>query len=109
MGSVTVTFAEGNRPYRIGNLRMAIVKVTMSNSYATGGDTVSFPDDAGIRRVIEAVGFPASGYVPEYDATNSKIKVYYGDNANASSGPLIEVAALTDLSAVTFTFLVFGV
>lgn len=46
------------------------------------------------------------GYVPVWDSVNDKLSVYYGDNNNASDGPLIEVPTTPDLSGTTFVLTV---
>ena len=44
---------------------------------------------------------PTSGYVFEYDYTNSKIKAYWCDYDAAADGAMTEVTDTTDLSGVT--------
>jgi hypothetical protein len=104
--TVTTVFA--------GNLlgakqRLSVETVTGDASYATGGYAV-VPNQFGFTRISAVIPVGTNtGYVPVWDATNSKLKVFYGDNNNAADGPLIEVPATTDLSAVSFTVLAFGV
>lgn len=82
-----------------------IIDVAMSSSYATNGDTLDFstksPPGMAPTRVM---AFPSAGYVPEYDLTNKKMKVY---QQSAATSALTEVPNTTNLSAVTFQCLVF--
>lgn len=77
--------------------------ISFDSSYPTGGESLTaadlgFEDNAANLIVLVP---SKSGYVFEYDGANAKIKAYYGDNNNASDGPLIEVPNTTDLSAIT--------
>lgn len=79
-----------------------IGRLAFDNSYVTNGEPVTpaqlgFENDALDVILIE----PSGGYTFEYDHTNQKILVRYGDNNNAADGPLIEVPNATDLSALT--------
>lgn len=78
-------------------------KVAFDSSYPTGGEALTAADlgfeDAAANLIVHVP--MKSGYMFEYDGTNAKIKAYYGDNNNASDGPLIEVPNTTDLSALT--------
>jgi len=89
--------------------RVSVTTITGDSSYATGGYAIT-ANQVGFSRITAVLAVGANtGYVPTWDATNSKLKVFYGDNNNASDGPLIEVPAATDLSAVSFTVLAFGI
>ena len=55
--------------------------------------------------ILYVVAQDCGGYVPVYDNTNDKLKVYYADNNNASDGPLIENAT-ANLSGTTFKIVV---
>ena len=84
----------------VGDLRTVIGTVAFDSSYPTNGEALTAAT-LGLQD-LRFVHFSAnSGYVFEYDYTNSKVKVYYGDNNNASDGPLIEVPNTTDLSALS--------
>lgn len=75
--------------------------VAFDSSYPTGGEPLTAAD-LGFSVAPRDVRIePKGGYVFEYDRTNSKVLAYYGDNNNASDGPLIEVPNTTDLSAIT--------
>lgn len=89
--------------------RISVETVTGDASYATGGYAIT-PNQFGFVRTSAVVPVGSNtGYVPSWDQTNSKLKVFFGDNNNASDGPLIEVASATDLSAVSFTVIAFGI
>ena len=89
--------------------RISVTTITGDSSYATNGYAIT-ANQVGFSRITAVLAVGANtGYVPVWDATNSKLKVFYGDNNNASDGPLIEVPAATDLSAVSFTVLAFGI
>lgn len=89
--------------------RISVTTITGDSSYATGGYAIT-ANQVNFSRITAVLAVGANtGYVPVWDAANSKLKVFYGDNNNASDGPLIEVPAATDLSAVSFTVLAFGI
>lgn len=74
-------------------IRMRIVKITADTDYPTGGWPVTA---ANVQLTAIYQVFPmatVAGYVLEWDATNSKLIAYWGDNNNASDGPLIEIPA----------------
>lgn len=72
--------------------------VQFDNSYATGGEAVDAPGDAGYHHL--SIG-SQSGYVPSWDRVNQKILVY---QQSAATSALTQVPNTTDLSAVTFPF-----
>lgn len=84
-----------------------MVKVTFDSSYPTNGEALTAAQ-LGLNKVTVVIPLPAAGYVGEYDLTNSKLKAFYGDNNNASDGPLIEVPNTTDLSAVSMYLVAIG-
>lgn len=109
MGNVTISTVT-KQAYVIGNVRMVIGSFTMSNSYATGGDSVNnklIP----LKRILKIFLSPKSGYIPEYDLANNKVKVYGQEPTSTAAGVvgLSEVAAATDLSTVSFDFIAIGV
>lgn len=91
----------------MNNACMNVVEVTFDDSYVTGGEPLT-PAQMGLS-VIHAV-IPANngGYAFEYDKAAKKLKAYYGNNAGSVDGPLVQVASLADLDAVTATLLVIG-
>ncbi|HEU0080235.1 MAG TPA: hypothetical protein VFQ76_21490 [Longimicrobiaceae bacterium] len=90
------------------------ISFAADGAYPTGG-TAAFETfvRAAIARgavdVIAVIPGDCGGYVPVYDRANDKLKVYYGDNNNASDGPLVEVPNTTDLDAVTFNLTILSV
>jgi hypothetical protein len=83
---------------------------TGDSSYPTGG-TAGFEAAVRLitkdkRTVVAVLPIDCGGYLPQYDRTNDKLKVYQGDNDNAADAPFIEVANTTNLSGVTFKVLV---
>jgi hypothetical protein len=78
------------------------ISFTGDTSYPTGGEAIDAPGDKGYHHLLVT---SSGGYIGQWDATNQKIKAYYGDNNNASDGPLIEVPDTTDLNAVSFPFI----
>jgi hypothetical protein len=75
--------------------------IAFDSSYPTGGEPLT-KGDLGFSAAPTVVEIePKSGYVFEYDFTNEKILAYYGDNNNASDGPLIEVPNATNLATIT--------
>lgn len=106
---MAVTYTNKKVPQFVGTQRMVVADVTMDSSYATNGESVTAAS-FGLSRLDRLVCYPASGYIPQWNGSTSapKIKVYYGDNNNASDGPLIEVPNTTDLSAITFSVEAYG-
>jgi hypothetical protein len=95
-----------------GSLPINIDEITFvgPTAYPTGGTTgfeavVSAILGRGGIDVLGIVQIDASGYVLRYDKANDKLFILYGDNNNASDGPLIENAT-ADLSGTTFRVLV---
>ena len=88
--------------------RISVSTITGDSSYATDGEAIT-ANQLGLTRITALVPVANSGYVPVWDQANSKLKVFYGDNNNASDGPLIEIPNATDISTVTFTVIAFGV
>lgn len=76
--------------------------MAFDSSYPTGGEAFSLAG-VGVTRLDQLDVFPGGGYVFEWDrsTTSPKVLAYYGDNNNASDGPLIQVPDTTNLSTVT--------
>lgn len=87
-----------------GDAKIAVVEVTLDDSYPTGGEAIAWATVLDAYRII-AVGVlnssSANGYVPQWDVANSKVLMY---EAGADGAALDEVANTTDLSAETITF-----
>lgn len=108
MGATTVaipTVAQVNKPHRtyFGDRAVQFFMVTMSNSYATGGDTVVFPAPKSVDFAdFEDVNVDATHvYRATYDRINAKIKVI-----NLIGG--VEVVNAFDLSAISFRTMLTG-
>lgn len=79
------------------------------NPYPTGGMAFKALFQAKTKDAREPFGILADdcgGYILAYDPSTGKLKVYRGDNANASPAPAVEVSNGVDLSAVTFNVVV---
>lgn len=75
-------------------------------SYPTGGiagfaTALQAKTKSGRDPLVVAAG-DCGGYVPVYDKTNDKLKVYWLDPTAGAKGPLVEVDDTTNLGAVTF-------
>lgn len=108
---------------------MAIGTITVINKMQADGplnlDTIAFAGDAtypasgspgfqalvrkalnkGNVTILYVISQDSGGYFPIYDVAGDKLKVFVGDNNNASDGPLVENAS-ADLSATTFRLVV---
>lgn len=94
-----------------GPVRHDIIEFAGETSYPTGGTTLfeAYVRDLlglGALDVVAVIPQDCGGYLPCYDPAADTLKVYYADNNNAADGPLIEVPAATNLSAVTFNVMV---
>jgi|TARA_B100001964_G_scaffold238822_1_gene305020 hypothetical protein len=88
-----------------GNMKFRIVKITFDSSYASGGEALT-ATTLGFGTVALVIAQAEdSGYVAQYDYTNSKLALY---EAGADSAALDEVTATTDVSAVVVRCLVMG-
>lgn len=89
--------------------RISVSTITGDSSYVTGGEPIT-ANQLGLTRITSLIPVASTGgYVPAWDQTNSKLKIFQGDNANAASGPLVEFGSTADASAITFTVIAFGV
>lgn len=90
---------------RFFGVRIVAGYIAMSASYTTGGEAINLPLSDIKGMLIENKG----GYMFEYDRANKKIKAFQFDYDAAADGPAVEVAAETDLSALTgIAFLAWG-
>jgi hypothetical protein len=81
------------------------VDVTFDTSYVAGGYLIS-ATQLGMSTVFGVIiTSNPSGYVLEWDAVNSKVKVY---RVNTTAAALAEVPAATNLSGITARLLVVG-
>lgn len=119
MGAVTATIdADGYSPTDASNAGyMVRCKITMSSSYATGGDTIA----ASILGVgtITKLSFSGSSdggsgtttaYIaaPVYDTTKVNVTNIQVFQSAAASNPFTEVSSTTNLSTVTFDAVAWG-
>lgn len=72
--------------------------IALDNSYPTGGEVLDLPANT---RLVHLDAQPTAGYTFEFVPGTQALKVYRGDNANASPAPGVEVANAVDLSALT--------
>ena len=88
-----------------GNNKYVIKTATFDSSYATGVETLR-ATTLGLESIhFIALSMENSGYVAQYDYTNSKIVLY---EAGADGAILDEVANTTNVSAVVVRVLAFG-
>ena len=73
--------------------------IAFDNSYPTNGEALLL-SQIGLSTIDQMQVFPYKGYVPQWDGTNKKVKMFYADYTANASGALIEVANTADLSAV---------
>lgn len=83
-----------------GTRTHVVTTVSFDNSYPTGGYPFDANAQLGLSTIEEGPQIQAKGGVlPEYDATNKKILIRWGNAGSASLMP--EVTNGTDLSAIT--------
>lgn len=79
---MSLTVALKNR-FKFGNGYGVVADVTFDNSYPTGGESIT-PAQLQLN-VLENIYFEGqSGYIPEYDNANQKIKIYTPVNAQSA-------------------------
>lgn len=66
-----------------------IVALTVTGTYATGGEAISIPKVERVKGMIPLGG--QAGYVADYDSANQKLKLRQ-DNGTATAAALPEVA-----------------
>lgn len=116
MGTVTVAYdADPFWPQTGGEIGMGIgVTITMSASYATGGDTITAASVGlgAIRKIIVCgaglVGSPATTAYLISPVQANPIVLIQAFQAAAASNPFTEVTSTTNLNTVTFSAIVFG-
>lgn len=108
--SIDKEFVLADLPLRVK--RVAITFGDGSDTYPTGGVPLTF-SSMGINN--EVVAFlleeadAGNGFVYKFDRSAETIRVYQGDNDNASDGPLVELAGGSATPAeATVTALVIG-
>ena len=71
-------------------IRQRIVRITADAAYPTGGWAIT-PANCQLTSITQIFPESVGGYVFEWDEAAQKLKAYWGDNNNASDGPLIEI------------------
>ena len=84
--SLTATFGDGALTYPSGGIPLDKNKMGCPNT---------------ILSVMLNNPSSGDGYLYKYDLANNKIRIYQGDNNNASDAPLIELIAATATPAAT--------
>lgn len=105
---MSLTFAAPSHlpaePQRVGQSFMRHVEVTGDSSYPTGGEPID-PGALGFTTILAVLLAPGGGYVPEYIPATGKLMVRGG----AASGVLLaEIPNATNLSAIVFRGVIFG-
>ena len=103
--AVTVNIIES---YVIGDRKEVVADIVFDSSYPLGGEAVTaanFGFDLAITHVSCGVARSPlatdAAVVVDFDKAASTVIAFWGDNANAAAGPLVEVPATTNLSAYT--------
>jgi hypothetical protein len=105
MGATTVAIDAGGFSPVDANAGWAVRGVlTMSNSYATGGDSITAAQ-LGIGQIVKMAVFDAPGYLMRYNSASGTVQAY---QQSAATGALTEVPNTTNLSAVTADFIAWG-
>lgn len=102
MGTATVSLVKSKK-FRDANGKEKIeliVDITLSDSYATGGDDVNLSAYVNSVDVILLENSVVGSYLLEVDRANNKIKAYSGVGTEVTSG--------TDLSSVSVRAVVIG-
>jgi len=106
-GDLVYTLQAGTQQI-VGDSRFgAVWKIVLGDgvdTYPSGGvpitkASVGCPNDIEEFHIMDASD--ADGYVYKYDYENDKIRIYLGDNNNASDGPLIEFTGASTVVAAT--------
>lgn len=103
--ALTITrqnFSGASDRITFGDRWLKISSVAFDNSYVSNGEPLTFAD-LGFQDRPDAVFVVGGtkGYWFDYDYTNQKMLVYWGDNNNAADGPAVEVPNTTDISTLT--------
>lgn len=100
--------------YKLGNSFIVTADAAFSGTYTTGGESFTAAS-IGLTAITDVYVHPAedgsaNAYVARWNGSTSapKIKLFIGDNNNASDGPLIENPNATSLTGVASRVLIFG-
>lgn len=103
------------KSHALGDLKYQVFDVTFDNSYPDGGEPVAKADfglDVGIGFIPDFVAVKAgagdTAFAGHYDATAGTLQLFYGDNNNASDGPLIELPDTTSAASYVARLIVVG-
>lgn len=103
---------ERSDTFDLSGLVAVLFFLDVSGNYAAGGEVIAAPN---LKTILKRTGAGElyrvtidvkAGYVFEYDYTNDKVLVEFGDNNNAADGPGIEIpvaaypAALSGLTGI---------
>ena len=112
MGNAAIAIPGGRAPQEVWTenslgAKHTIVNVTMSASYATGGDACDFQASGGVlgrAAPLAVLAFPTStGFVPVWDSVNKKMKLFW---CAGSGAVLTEITNATNVSTTVVTCLV---
>ena len=105
--SITTPGAASTGPAISGGTpsKFNIKRIQFDDSYPTGGESLTAGDLGFTDIHAVMIDTETSGYVAQYDYSNSKVEVY---EAGADGAALDEVANTTDLSAVYIRIVAFG-
>lgn len=111
MGTATVAIKKRTGITAVG--QSTVVDITLSTSYATGGDTVTLaslglPSVSAMVLTSNAGGYNVQVVHGAVETTAPLLKVYQGDNTNAAAAPGIEVPNTTNLSTVVVRAIVYS-
>lgn len=89
------------------NSKVVLCDVTMDSSYPTGGEALA-PSDFGLLGINHVIvgAPPLGGFLPAYDPTNLKLKLFVSTTGTPSL--LIEHANATSASTAVIPCVVFG-
>ncbi len=95
-----------------GDVKAAIVEVTLDTSYPTGGEAIDFVAVLDWYSVIIVLPVTSSGgIVPNWDASGALMMAFYDTNPAAGGGAnteFVQATSTDNLSAQTITCLVIG-
>lgn len=107
MGTVanTTGWVEATEPPAVSrgkSRRTVIADITMSESYATGGDTITLPEGLGTLRALFVTPTIKGGYHLTWDGGTTTAKIIAYDLADASAANIgAQPSATTDLSTIS--------
>jgi hypothetical protein len=109
MGTVSNTtgWVEASEPPAVSrgkNRRTVTADISLSDSYATGGDTISLPAGFGTLKALFVAPSIKGGYHLTWDGGTTTAKIIAYDLADSTAANIgAQPAATTDLSTVSVT------